>query len=149
MSVSPEQRVQKLARQVESPVSEPGLLHPWYGLATLLYVGGITWLSSIPRAPAPPDLVLEYGLNIGHIPLFAGLTVLLVKTITPNLRPFLTRRACTFAALLLFSVAMLDEIHQSFVPGRSASVLDLGLDVMGIGAVLLFYRLSALVLEGS
>jgi len=134
---------------VEPPATHEGLFHPWYGLATLLYVGWITWMSSIPRPAGVSHLILEYGLNLGHIPLFAGLTILLVRTITSKSRSYLTLKACAWAALILFSIAVLDEVHQSFVPGRSASVLDMALDVMGIGAVLLYYRLSALVLEGA
>jgi VanZ like family len=123
--------------------------HPWYGLAMLLYMVGITLLSSVPRNGGPRHPLLEYGLNLGHIPLFAGLTFLLVKTIAPKKRQFLATRACAGAAVLLVAFAALDEWHQVFVPGRQCSVMDLLLDAMGIGAVLLFYRLSALVSEGS
>jgi len=123
------------------------LFHPWFGLATVLYMAGITFLSSIPRPPRLHPPVLEYALNLGHIPLFAGLTFLLIRTIAPKQRPFLTTRACALAAAALAAFAALDEWHQAFVPGRSASPIDLLLDMMGIGAVLLFHRLSALVSE--
>ena len=120
---------------------------PWYGLATVLYMAGITFLSSVPRPPRLHPPVLQYALNLGHIPLFAGLTYLLIRTIAPRWRPFLTTRACVLTAVALAAFAALDELHQAFVPGRSASPTDLLLDMMGIGAVLLFHRLSALVSE--
>jgi VanZ family protein len=34
-------------------------------------------------------------------------------------------------ALVLFAIS--DEVHQSIVPGRIASIIDVGLDVLGIG----------------
>lgn len=130
-----------------SAMPHPALFHPWYGLATLVYMAGITLLSSMPRHPVPGQSLIGYGLNLGHIPLFAGLTILLIKAIAPKRRQFLAARTCAGAAVLLVLFAAVDEWHQAFVPGRSASVVDLLLDAMGIGAVLLFYRLSALVSE--
>jgi VanZ family protein len=120
---------------------------PWYGVATVLYMAGIILMSSMPRHAAPRHALLEQGLNLGHVPLFAGLTFLLIQAITPKQRQFLATGACAGAAALLVAFAALDEWHQAFVPGRTASIVDLLLDVMGIGAVLLFYRLSTLVLE--
>ena len=130
-------------------MTRPILFHPWYGLATLLYMVGITLLSSIPGHTGPRNTLLEYGLNLGHIPLFAGLTFLLIETIAPKRRRYLATPACAGAALTLVAFAALDEWHQAFVPGRSSSIMDFALDMMGIGAVLLFYRLSALVSEES
>ena len=149
LSTTLEEGRRGMAGSPEAAMTHPLLFHPWYGLATLLYMAGITLLSSMPRQPAPSHTLLEYGLNLGHIPLFAGLTILLIKTIAPRRRQFLATRACAGAALLLVAFAAVDEWHQAFVPGRSSSVIDLLLDAMGIGAVLLFYRLSALVSEES
>ncbi|HET9480992.1 MAG TPA: VanZ family protein [Candidatus Polarisedimenticolia bacterium] len=128
--------------------TRPLVFHPWYGLATGLYMAGITLMSSMSH-PAPRPAIVQYGLNLGHIPLFAGLTFLMIKTIAPKHgQPFGTP-AGWWAALLPVTFAAVDEWHQSFVPGRSASAIDFVLDLMGIGAVLLFYRLSALVSEAS
>lgn len=130
-------------------MTRPILFHPWYGLATLLYMVGITLLSSIPGRTGHRNTLVEFGLNLGHIPLFAGLTILLIETIAPKRRQYLATPACMGAALTLMIFAAADEWHQAFVPGRSSSIMDFGLDMMGIGAVILFYRLSALVLEES
>lgn len=137
-------RDSKLTVTVEDPRELS--FHPWYGLATLAYMAGITLLSSVPRQDAGRHVILEVGLNLGHIPLFAGLTFLLVKAVAPRRRG-LSTASCVWIALLLSAFAALDEWHQAFVPGRSSSPLDLLLDVMGIGAVLLFFRLSALASE--
>jgi len=121
--------------------------HPWFGLASLFYMIGIILLSSVPRHPAPRNTLFEYGLNLIHIPMFAGLTFLLIRTFVPKGRGVASAPACLGVALLLVIFAVFDEWHQSFVPGRSASVVDVMLDMMGIGAVLIFYRLTALVTE--
>lgn len=39
--------------------------------------------------------------------------------------------ACIFSEALVFLYAVSDEFHQTFVPGRSASPIDVGIDSMG------------------
>ena len=124
-----------------------GRLRPGWGLLAATYLMGITWLSSIPRDPSPGGAVVEYGLNLAHIPLFAGLTWLLIQTVGVGSRRGIPGWVYSVAALGLALFALADEWHQSFVPGRSASLIDVVLDMMGAGAVLLFYRLSALASE--
>lgn len=128
-------------------VVRESFFRPSYGILVVLYMAGITCLSSIPRDPATSRSITEVGLNLAHIPLFAGLTYLLVNSVVPRGRRQMPSwfYAAAMAGLVLF--AAVDEWHQSFVQGRSASFFDLLLDTMGIGAVLLFYRLSDLVAE--
>ncbi len=46
------------------------------------------------------------------------------------------------AGIIALAVAIADEIHQSFIPTRDASILDVFLDFVGIALVLfLFSRL--------
>lgn len=47
------------------------------------------------------------------------------------------------AFLLALAFASLDELHQSFESGRTASVLDVGIDAVGAGLALLWLRLRA------
>lgn len=53
---------------------------------------------------------------------------------------------CCYCVLACLLVAALDEYHQLFVPGRSAQLLDVGIDLfgasMGIGSIWLFYKLQ-------
>jgi len=47
------------------------------------------------------------------------------------------------AALILFGLvlfAVSDEIHQSFIPSRSASYMDIGLDFIGIFFGLVIFK---------
>ena len=53
-----------------------------------------------------------------------------------------SREAAYFAILLAVSFALTDELHQAFVPGRHATVLDVGIDYVGaVSACLLARRM--------
>ncbi|MBI2469461.1 MAG: VanZ family protein [Candidatus Rokubacteria bacterium] len=120
-------------------------LHPWYGLLTLTYVVGIYWLSSRPDLdPRQSDLWIQLAANLLHVPLYGGLTFCLLQAISGGRAGEEPSRDLSALALLATaSYAALDEWHQSFVPGRSASVGDLFLDFVGIAGMLLVVRLSA------
>jgi VanZ family protein len=47
------------------------------------------------------------------------------------------QRNLLMAGLIAFIVAIADEIHQAFIPGRNASVIDVLLDLVGIVVVLI------------
>ena len=69
--------------------------------------------------------------NLAHIPAYAFLTFLWLKSFAGaesknNIIPF----SLILAGMILFAVS--DEIHQSFIPGRTASFMDIGLDLFGI-----------------
>ena len=70
--------------------------------------------------------------NLVHIPVYALLTLLWLKGFagTQNTGKFHPVIAFILIGLIIFAV--LDEIHQSFIPGRTASFMDLGLDLLGI-----------------
>ena len=70
--------------------------------------------------------------NLAHIPAYGLLTFLWLKTFDrkENKDGFLLVNALILIGLIIFAVS--DEIHQSFVPGRSASFMDAGLDFLGI-----------------
>jgi VanZ family protein len=50
------------------------------------------------------------------------------------------REAAYFAILLAVSYALTDELHQGFVPGRHATVLDVGFDYVGAASACLLAR---------
>jgi len=69
--------------------------------------------------------------NLAHIPAYALLTFLWLKSFAGtesknNIIVFFL----ILSGLVLFAFA--DEIHQVFVPGRTASFMDIGLDLLGI-----------------
>ncbi len=98
-------------------------------LLVVAYVLLIFVLSSIPslRAPGPEFLPKD---KIAHVSEYFILGVLLFKNIGWSVS---RSRALTFGFLLAVgaSVGALDEIYQSFVPGRMMSIFDWSADVLG------------------
>ena len=102
----------------------------------------IIYASSIPdQALLGYDSLTEQIIsNLAHIPAYALLTFLWLKAFE--------RRSASHsfmaAALILFGLilfAVSDEIHQSFIPGRSASYMDIGLDFLGIFFGLVIFKI--------
>jgi VanZ family protein len=131
-------------------------LHRGYALATVLYVGGMILLSSIPDSgieeqhafAAIPGLlavnrypVVRLAWNLTHVPLYAGLAFVALHAVAGGkvdaaLTPGVY--GAVFAAAL--ACAALDEWYQSLVPGRSSSLSDFLLNAVGSGAMLLILR---------
>ena len=131
-----------------SPVTER---HPWYGLLALAYLGVVYWLSSVPEfGISRDDPVVQAASNLLHIPLFAGLTLCFARAISVGEgRHELPWRQSGLTFVGIGAYAALDEWHQSFVPGRHASLSDFFLDLGGILGVVLALRLEALRRMGS
>jgi len=91
----------------------------------------IVWLSHQSRLPAGLSLP-QYTDKIAHALEYAILSFLLVVAVRP-------RRATQLIVLgvLIFLFAASDEFHQSYVPGRVASLSDLAADLFGTVLVLL------------
>lgn len=121
-------------------------LHGGYTLLTLGYMAGIFLLSGTPAQDnGPIGLIPEFLQNGLHVPLFAGLTLCVFLSLSGGRwkqpAPFLLYGA---VGLFACAYAALDEWHQSFVPGRFASVSDVFLDCVGIIGLLLVHRLNSL-----
>jgi len=118
-------------------------IDPRYALLTAAYLMVIYWLSSLPDLSGPrQDPLTLFLMNLGHLPLFACFAFCVLKTLKAVGKSWWPRYALAFAASA--ACGALDEFHQSFVPGRDASVGDFLVDVVGIGAMLLLLRLAAL-----
>lgn len=101
-------------------------------LPACLYMGLIWALSSIALPDLPLDSVPLRDKGV-HFLEYGALGMLVAHA---TLRTWPTRsaaRTLPLAVLITFAWGVLDEIHQGFVPGRSAEVLDLVAD--GLGAV--------------
>ena len=93
----------------------------------------IIYASSIPdQALLGDDSLTEQIIsNLAHIPAYTLLAFLWLKAFERrNAGHSFMAAALILFALILFAVS--DEIHQSFIPGRSASYMDIGLDLLGI-----------------
>ena len=73
---------------------------------------------------------------------YAILAVLTCRALATNPAERLSRTVVVRALLYCAVYAMIDEAHQTFVPSRTGSGIDVGVDVMGatLGASLLAWR---------
>ena len=108
------------------------LLRSLRWLAALVWMGGIFYLSH-QSAPLGQTASTVESIAV-HLGLYAGLALLMCwalagstqsRMATPNWVP----AAVAFALTVLYGVS--DELHQAFVPGRTASEVDIAFDAVG------------------
>lgn len=87
-------------------------------------------LSHQPGAPDSGSGRLRFGIEkLGHLAVYAGLAMLLLVAFGQHhLR---RRRRLWWTFVIVASYAVLDELHQTIVPGRSPTVTDVGIDMVG------------------
>lgn len=101
----------------------------------------IWWLSDRSTLPKPFGLTSEIWSYLGHIGMFGLLGITIWYALGMNTR-LLDRERTWYAIGITTAYGALDEYHQSFVPGRDPSVLDVLADFAGATiAVLLIPRL--------
>jgi VanZ family protein len=90
-------------------------------------------------SPAAVDRVHFFIRKGGHLTEYAILALLVLRAVRISLQARAAGNLCKAAGIaLLVSVAYAgsDEYHQSFVPGRTASVYDVMIDGCGAAAAL-------------
>ncbi len=111
-------------------------------LPLLLWMAVIYWLSDQPKLPHPgrklglSDYFFDYS---SHAFTFGLLTWLAWRALRGALSPLPWARrrwALGLAGVLAALYALLDEIHQMFVPGRWASPKDWAADMVGVALAL-------------
>jgi VanZ family protein len=118
-----------------APLSEPGFLSGLIhfledlGLKKLLYPFSLAYLH--------PD-------KFAHVILYIGFGLLLYQTLKRSKNGVLSNHAALCSVLIGTLFAVTDEVHQAFVPYRTASSMDLVADVAG----LLFAQLLILLYFG-
>lgn len=108
-----------------------------YLLPVLLWAGFIFWVSSLPGYDIPP--LFPYQDVIFHIVVYAILGVLIIRalrTYCPKLHNF---RYIYFTFLVCLIYAIGDEFHQSFIPYREATIVDVWFDSLGSGIGIWFW----------
>jgi len=128
-------------------------MNPFFTVLSIIYVIGIFLLAGSPFI----SKIATFNLfSLLHIPLYGILTVFLVFSFIPlphrrsyainqtnqrNQKNQIDQKDQTnrflFAGLIALGVAVADEIHQAYIPGREASFTDVLLDAIGIALVLL------------
>jgi hypothetical protein len=119
----------------------------FWALVTVGWAGLIWFLSTHEGSTGEGGLFMSWLGNLAHAPLF-GLLGLWLALAGPRVEPGdaagasprrWARLALVDQRLVLVAVVVwgfLDELHQSFVPGRDASVFDLVTDGVGVLSVL-------------
>ena len=98
--------------------------------------------TSLPAANLPSVAISD---KIKHFGAFFGLSVLLSLTLLYQNKNLLFKNYFLAASLVISSIyGLLDEIHQSFVPGRNSEFLDWVADSLGaaVGVFVVFYLLK-------
>jgi VanZ family protein len=106
-------------------------------------------MSSREQFPAPLGQS-TYLLSIGaHLVLYGFLAILLLIAFGSDGPPTRNEQIAAIAGAIAYGIS--DEFHQSFVPGRDASIFDLGVNSIGAAlAVMTFtYVRSILTTDGS
>ncbi|WP_077619884.1 VanZ family protein [Bacillus sinesaloumensis] len=106
-------------------------------IAPFLYMMLIFILSSLPadaivNTPYSWDSAFKESLHLIEFGILYGLWVLFFLV-----RGTFTAKTSTLAAILSIAYGFSDELHQYFVPYRSATVIDLVKDTIGV--IVLFY----------
>ena len=112
-----------------------------FAAVTTLAVVAIFVVSSIPDLTQLDGPVFNLFCNVLHAPVYGVVALLWLRTF--KARAPIPGRVLAWALMASAACGVVDEVHQSFVPGRFASAGDLLTDLVGIGVVLLFKRLPA------
>ncbi len=118
-----------------------------YHVPAMLYAGLIITLSSLPNLQSP-NLGILNSDKVIHFAEYAVFAFLFYRSFSQSFSVSSAQSSrlnsgsmaalMTFALLLLFSVG--DELHQKFVPGRTADVFDVLADVLGGALVILLLQ---------
>jgi VanZ family protein len=92
-------------------------------------MAAIFYVSSLPQPLVPPG-----GDKPWHLLAYLGLGVLTLRAVAGGLGAWISWRAAVVAVAIAIGYAVTDELHQMFVPGRSAELNDLLADAMGVVA---------------
>ena len=121
----------------QQPPSSRRKIFLLYGAPTILYALGILGLSSIPDLSGPELPIIPFD-KAAHVLEYGGLAILVLRSVSQYATGMFraTKIVGSFAAVAVF--AILDELYQSTVPGRSSDPSDLLADALGgaLGIVL-------------
>jgi VanZ family protein len=101
-----------------------------YKYPAILYAALIFILSAISSIAPPPRFVLED--KIYHFIEYGVFSSLLFLAFYHSRRESLKKHVFLLSCIVGITYGLSDEIHQSFVPGRSCEFLDFVADCLGI-----------------
>lgn len=106
-------------------------------LPAICWYGMIFWLSSQPRLPGPEALWAQFVVfKTGHMVVYSTLTLFLLLASLLTWPRRALRDHFQFVWLSVLALAMADEFHQWFVPGRGPHLRDVGIDMLAATGLL-------------
>lgn len=103
-----------------------------YWLPVLLWMGVIFVSSSRPKLPFVVSKTVDLmAKKAGHVTEYGVLAFLLWRAISKE-RGWPAPPSFGGAFVLSLLYAVLDEFHQTFVPGRNGRLADIGFDALGV-----------------
>jgi VanZ family protein len=121
-----------------NPDFRHGLL---YGLPVILYAGLIFLLSSISQFSEEVSPFIDYD-KPAHFIEYYLFGILICRWLLNKKNPIVKRHALFLTMLIGICYGVSDEWHQSFVPGRNATIWDVFFDAAGIVAAAFTYRIT-------
>ena len=79
--------------------------------------------------------------KLGHVSEYLILALLVLRTLSRETGGRLSPRRLALGLLITALYAVSDELHQAFVPGRTASIVDVWIDVLGGACGALWFQL--------
>jgi len=110
-----------------------------FQLPALLFALAIFLVSSLPSSYIP-EWKVNWGDKVAHTVEYGLLGFLLGRALYFQTNDRIRHRLWLLGLLLGGFYGLVDELHQAFVPGRTASVLDLSADVIGVAFGLLLFQ---------
>ena len=100
-----------------------------YWLPVVIYAGFIFSISSVPGKDIPG--LFPYQDVVFHFLEYAVFALLITRAMKGCYTRMARVKRLLLVMALVLGYALLDEFHQSFVPGRTASLVDVATDVVG------------------
>ncbi len=109
-----------------------------YWLPVIIYAAVIFYFSSISGEDVPALFPCQEA--VFHIAEYSILALLVSRALKAHkpATPYLRRSLWVMCLVILYAAS--DELHQSFVPNRDPSLLDIAYDSMGAFIMNIFYR---------
>jgi VanZ family protein len=109
-------------------------------LALLIYMAVLAYMSLVSfHAPGEEVSVLKQVFeNLMHVPAYAVLTFLWVRSFGEVSRKTLLR-----SAAIAMAYGILMEFLQGLTPDRTPSLMDVGLNAIGVGIVVAAYKIRS------
>jgi hypothetical protein len=112
-----------------------------YGFPVMVYAGSIFLLSSLPQLVEEVSPFMGYD-KLAHFMEYYFFGILICRWLL-NKKNHLIRRYALFITLLIGTCyGVSDEWHQSFIPGRVASIWDVFFDAVGVAAAVFTYHVT-------